>query len=70
MQLLQLLHLSQSLYSIVKAGEISEITEFCIVLFVLLGRWYINITITTPDIIHRPVLLSYLKRNSSIEVCP
>jgi hypothetical protein len=33
-----------------------------------LWRWYINITITIVDIIHRPVF--YLKRSSTLQVCP
>jgi hypothetical protein len=37
-------------------------------LFVGLWRWYIVITITILDIIHRPVL--YLKLNSTLLVCP
>jgi hypothetical protein len=33
-----------------------------------LWRWYINVTITILDIIHRPVF--YLKLNSTLYVCP
>jgi hypothetical protein len=33
-----------------------------------LWRWYINITVTILDIIHRPVF--YLKLNSTLQVCP
>jgi hypothetical protein len=33
-----------------------------------LWRWYINITTTIPDIVHRPVF--YIKLNSTLYVCP
>jgi hypothetical protein len=36
--------------------------------YIGLWRWYINVTITIMDIIHRPVF--YLKLNSTLQVCP
>jgi hypothetical protein len=33
-----------------------------------LWRWYVNMTITILDIMHRPVF--YLKLNSTLYVCP
>jgi hypothetical protein len=39
-----------------------------LMLSVGLWRWYVNITITILDIIHRPVF--YLKLNSTLYVCP
>jgi hypothetical protein len=37
-------------------------------MYILILRWYINITITILNIIHRPVF--YLKLNPALSVCP
>jgi hypothetical protein len=56
------------IYDVLRAALQKHVRIRNKITFVGLWWWYFNVTITILDIIHRPVY--YLKRNSTLYVCP